>query len=533
MKACYFLLPVAFLLCQCSPNTEPHTYQLGEINIEVSGNAESRNLFEKGLLLLHSFEYSDAREAFQAARQADPDMLMAYWGEAMTHNHSLWHEQDYEKGKAILKQLKARNTLNQVSELEQDLINAMNVLYEEKQPKNKRDDAYARYMANLHEKYPDNQEVAAFYALSLLGSVEEGRDYEVYGQGAKIARGILAENPNHPGALHYLIHSYDDPDHAQLALDAAFSYGEVAPDASHALHMPSHIYVAMGMWDDVVRANERSYQASLNRIEKKGLSDDARGYHAFHWLQYGYIQQGKIEKAAEMTRQMEGFAASSTSRRTRSHMVYLKGTYLVETNDWDNPITAITVDVNDLNVAVRSQYRFQQGMKAFKDGNPEVVSAMANAIHNDYEKEALLASNNKVTVCSGISRSVASNENILEAKTFEWQLRAMKAWLEGDEVKTEYWLQESIKQEEQIGYSYGPPFIQKPTHELYAEWLMEQGRYEEALEHYEKTLQRTPKRVLALKGKKAAAKALGNEKVVHNIEQTLEGIRNTLASVNQ
>ena len=533
MKACNFLIPVVLLLCQCSSKTEPQTYQLGKINIEVSGSDESRNLFEKGLLLLHSFEYSDAREAFQAARQADPDMLMAYWGEAMTHNHSLWHEQDYEEGKALLKKLSARNTLAQVSKLEQDLINAVNVLYEEKKPKNERDDAYARYMANLHEKYPDNQEVAAFYALSLLGSVEEGRDYELYGQGAKIAQGILAENPNHPGALHYLIHSYDDPDHAQLALDAAFSYGEVAPDASHALHMPSHIYVAMGMWDDVVRANERSYQASLNRMERKNLGDDARGYHAFHWLQYGYIQQGKVEKAAEMTRQMQEFSAASTAKRTRVHMVYLKGTYLVETNDWDNPIANITVHVDDLNVAIRSQYRFQQGMKAFKDGNTQRVTALADAIHKDFEKEALLASNNKVTVCSGISRSIASNENILESKTFEWQLRAMKAWLEGDKAKTEYWLQESIKQEEQIGYSYGPPFIQKPTYELYAEWLMEQGRHEEALEHYEKTLQRTPKRVMALKGKKAAAKALGNEEVVQNMEQALDGIMNTLASASK
>ncbi|MCF6223634.1 MAG: hypothetical protein L3J34_07890 [Flavobacteriaceae bacterium] len=157
-------------------------------------------------------------------------------------------------------------------------------------------------MKKLNLKYPDNHEVKAFYALSLLGSVSDGRDDEIYGKGAKIAQGIIEENPNHPGALHYLIHSYDDPKHANLALDAAYSYAKVAPDASHALHMPSHIFVAMGMWDEVVKSNENSYQASVNRMERKKLDNDARGYHAFHWLEYGYLQQNRFEDAKKTGR---------------------------------------------------------------------------------------------------------------------------------------------------------------------------------------------------------------------------------------
>ena len=146
-------------------------------------------------------------------------------------------------------------------------------------------------MEQLSEKYPNNHEISAFYALSLLGSVPDGRDDAIYGKGAIIAKGIIEENPNHPGALHYLIHSYDDPAHAHLALNAANSYAKVAPEASHALHMPSHIYLAMGMWDEVISSNINSYQASINRMERKNLDNNARGYHAYHWLQYGYLQK--------------------------------------------------------------------------------------------------------------------------------------------------------------------------------------------------------------------------------------------------
>ena len=129
-------------------------------------------------------------------------------------------------------------------------------------------------------KYPEHHEVAAFYALSLLGSSKSRKDDDNYEVGAKIAQSIISENPHHPGALHYLIHSYDDPDHATLALDAANRYSKVAPDAEHALHMPSHIFVALGMWDEVINSNIASYEASVVRMKKKELDNDARGYHA-------------------------------------------------------------------------------------------------------------------------------------------------------------------------------------------------------------------------------------------------------------
>ena len=346
MKKLLILIVVVTFSCNKQKIEESY---LGIVNIEVTGNKEAVAHFEKGLLLLHSFEYYDSRESFKKASEADPNMAMAYWGEAMTYNHSLWHNQNFDQGMAAVQKLKSIDSEAPLTPLEKDFVKAVKVLYESDSAKVKRDKNYADFMQVLNQKYPDNHEVAAFYALALLGSISDGRDVDTYGKGANIAKGILEENPNHPGALHYLIHSYDDPDHAALALSAADSYSLVAPDASHALHMPSHIYVALGMWDKVVSSNENSYQASLNRMKTKNLGNDARGYHAYHWLEYGYLQQGRIDDARKLVEDMETYTIETPSGRARAHLVFLKGTYLVESEDWDSEIADIPVGIDDLN----------------------------------------------------------------------------------------------------------------------------------------------------------------------------------------
>lgn len=475
---------------------KPDPAYLGVVNIQITGEKEALPHFEKGLLLLHSFEYADSREAFEKASEIDPDMPMAYWGVAMTHNHSLWHEQDFDEGVEALKKIKDQD-LNQVTDLEKDFITAVRVLYESDTIKSKRDQNYAREMERLNMKYPDNHEVSAFYALSLLGSVEEGRDEKIYGQGAVIAKGILEENPNHPGALHYLIHSYDDPGHAQYALKAADSYAVVAPDASHALHMPSHIYVALGMWDEVVSSNENSYQASLNRMERKGLSNDARGYHAYHWLEYGYLQQGRAEDARKLVEDMVVYTRETPSKRARTHLVFLKGTYLVETEDWTGEIADIPVEIEDLNISTRSQYRFIEGMKAYAKGDIEGLNKQIADLEKDHQKESYLVTYDSATFCSGANRDDTTPSMLTETEITLEQLKALKAWMQDDPENTETHLKKSIELEESLSYSYGPPVIQKPTNELYADWLMTQEREEEAKAQYEYTLKRAPKRRIA------------------------------------
>ena len=504
------LLVLIIVVLSCKQEKKEKSY-LGIVNIEVTGNKNALPHFEKGLLLLHSFEYADSREAFLKAQKEDPDMLMSFWGEAMTYNHPLWSEQDYEKGTEAIEKLKKREDKIEITELENDFIQGVTVLYASDSIKKVRDQNYAEYMSDLHKKYPDNHEVAAFYALSLLGSVSDGRDDKTYGKGADIANGILKENPKHPGALHYLIHSYDDPEHAKLALTAADSYSVVAPDASHALHMPSHIYVAMGMWDKVVSSNENSYQASINRMIAKDLAPFGRGFHAYHWLEYGYLQQGRIEDAEKLVVDMKRFTEEAPNKYSKSHMVYLKGTYLIESEIWNSDIANIEVDISDLNLTVRSQYRFIDGMKAFKSENRTSLDATIEEIKNDLDKESYLVTYDSSTFCSGANRNTTSPSMLLETEIMLYQLKALRAWLDQDSKLAEINFQKTLTLEEGLSYSYGPPVIQRPTNELYADWLLNQNRNEEALQQYKLALEKGPMRRSALAGVTKSEKILSEQ----------------------
>ena len=497
------IILLLLILCISCKEQKSNDNYLGIVNIEITGDEKAIPHFEKGLLLLHSFEYTDSREAFLEAQLEDPELLMAYWGEAMTYNHSLWTEQDFDKGIEALNKLKKVENNVKISELESDLIDAVKVLYESDSVKVIRDENYAAKMSSLYKKYPENHEVAAFYALSLLGSVEDGRDVTIYGKGAEIAQGILEENPKHPGALHYVIHSYDDPEHAELALSAADSYAVVAPDASHALHMPSHIYMALGMWDKVVSSNENSFQASINRMNAKNLAPNGRGYHAYHWLEYGYLQQGRFEDAKKMVLDMEGFMKAAPNQYSKSHMVYLKGTYLVESEDWDSEVADIAVDIDDLNVVTRSKFRFIEGMKAFNDQDQDALDQVIEGIKKDYDKEAYLVSYEDAPFCSGANRYNTSPSMLVRTEIMMHQLKALKHWLKNDKEAAELHLKKTIALEENLSFRFGPPVVQKPTTELYADWLLNQGRTEEALIQYQTTLKRTPKRTKSLEGVKA------------------------------
>jgi pentatricopeptide repeat protein len=530
--SCLYAILFSLLLVSCSSEKKPESQaegRLGEIQLEVSGAAEAQPHFERGLLLLHSFEYADAADAFKQAQEVDPDFAMAYWGEAMTYNHSLWRAQDHEQGKAALEKLGATpkdRKAKALTTLEQDFLQAVEILYGEG-IKTERDQAYADYMQTLYQKYPENTEVAAFYALSLLGSVPVGRDDEVYEKGATIAKSIIAENPNHPGALHYLIHSYDDPMHASLALHAADSYSKVAPDAAHALHMPSHIYVAMGMWDEVVASNEVSWQASVDRMKRKNLDYSAQSYHAFHWLLYGYLQQGRYAKARQIMDDMVRYTDTVPSKGSRAYLISMKGTYLIETNDWDNEIAEIEVDMDDLNISLRAIYFYLEGVKAYHKKDKSGLEEVIHTMEDERIQKTALITEKGLALCAGAGgMSDTPNQlDVDQAYVMELQLRGFLAGLEDHEEEAEKFLKQAAMLEENVSYSYGPPPIVKPSHELYGEWLLQTNHPEEAQVQFEKALERGPKRVLSLLGQKQAATLLNDSDKAKEANDLLQKIQ--------
>lgn len=534
-KYLFYLFVSLFLIQSCQPEqnegtAEAQESKLGEVNLNVIGKKEALPHFEKGLLLLHSFEYEDAREAFLAAQEVDPTFAMAIWGEAMTYNHGLWREQEYEKGQEALAKLGETQEERQkkiAPALEKDLFEGVEILYGEGS-KQERDKAYSNHMESLRKKYPNNQEIAAFYALSVLGAVPVGRDEEKYEQSAVIAKGILKENPNHPGALHYLIHSYDDPKHAVKAITAANSYSKVAPDAAHALHMPSHIYVAMGMWNEVISSNIASYEASIKRMERKDLSDNSRSFHALHWLMYGLTQKEKWTEAEEAMQEIIKYAnANDASKGARAYHVRMKGNFLVEKEDWTGDIAKAQIDISDLNISLASSSRFIDGMVAYNTKQPDTLRAIIDGMKMKRENASLLVSDEGIPMCNagGSNRSLPNKQDLIHAEIFEMQLEGLYANLKKDQKAAEEWLKKAVDTEYSISYSYGPPKIFKPTNELYADWLMEQGRHQEALEQYQYALKRNPKRRITLNGQLAAAKALGNEDLVKETEALIKEVQ--------
>lgn len=522
----YIVLLISLTDCSNQKEQVEEKNHLGTIKLQVTGSSEAQVAFEEGLLLLHSFEFDDACLAFLKAQKQDSTFLMAYWGEAMTYNHPLWRQQDFTKGQAALDKFKTYNqdqVKDQFSELEQDFWKAMKTLYAEEGDKKTRDQAYSEHLKMMHQKYPKNHEVSAFYALSILGAVPVGRDVAAYEKAAKIAEGIIAENPRHPGALHYTIHSYDDPYHAKFALKAANSYSKIAPDAAHALHMPSHIYVAMGMWDEVVSSNVASYDASVKRMQRKDLDNDARSYHALHWLLYGLLQKGKYEQAQKIMADMLQYHEELPSKQARNYLIRMKGNLLMETDNWVGDFANVEVDIKDLNISMQAVFNYIKGRQAFVNEEPIKLTEIINAMEKDRVTASLYIGEGGATMCSNAPGDYNPNQlDIDQASILEMELRALAAQLKNNKEATENWLKKSVALQDSTSYAYGPPIIIEPTYELYGKWLAEEQRYEEALTQFEKALEKGPNRTSILKHQLKVYEVIKNEEKVKETKDKLK-----------
>lgn len=446
----------------------------------------------------------------------------------MTHNHPLWRQQDGEEARAVLAKLAptpAERLALAKMPLERDFLSAVELLYKEEGTKQERDQAYSNYLAKMKKKYPDQQEVAAFYALSILGAVAVGRDEEAYEQSARIAQGIMAENPQHPGALHYLIHAYDDPSHAAKAIPAANSYAKVAPAAAHALHMPSHIYVSMGMWEEVIQSNIASWKASVERMKRMELDDNARSYHALHWLMYGLTQGGRYEEAQQIMKDFNGYTANKPDKQARSYMVSIVANYLVETGDWDNmDVLSIDGEREDLNILHRAMHHFVTGWQAYEAKDEEALAAVLQTMEKERAEAANLVTASGAPMCSaaGSNRSLPNQLDIDQAYVMALELEAMQAQLSGDLTEAERSLRAATKLERSISYAYGPPRIVLPSYELFGQWLLEQGRPTEATQQFDYALSKGPGRLQALLGAWQAAEATQNTKRATELAEQLK-----------
>jgi hypothetical protein len=335
----------------------------------------------------------------------------------------------------------------------------------------------------------------------------------VYELAAEKAKEVLATNPKHPGALHYLIHAYDDPGHAAMAKTTADAYSVVAPDAGHALHMPTHIYLALGMWDQVISSNIVSWEAGQNRKERKKLTNDALNYHAFHWLEYGYLQKGNKQEAGKILQEMKKYCDELGSDRAREHMIYQKTTYLAETNEYESEVSNMEVKQDDLNIVTRVMNYFARGMQAYTKKDAEALNSIITKMTGERLTDAERIADNGAKLCGSINSAIPNKLDVQQAEVMELQLKAMLAVLKNDETGAEKMLTQAVDLEKNISYAFGPPTIVKPSFELYGEWLLQQNKPKEALELFELSLQAAPGRLLSLKGKANAEQQIKNNTV--------------------
>ncbi len=503
---------------------------LGSIDFPTSGPAAAQKHFMEGTLLLHSFEFEDAREAYQKAQKVAPDFAMAYWGEALTHYHPLWDHHDQEKGRAALEKLASNPELRAAkapTDMEKAWLKAAEILYAEGESKEQKK-AYSDYMGTLYQQYPKDHEVASFYAISLLSTSYSGRDFYQYMKAAGIVEEVYTANPVHPGALHYLIHSYDDPIHAPLGLRAAVRYAKVAPDAAHALHMPSHIFIAMGDWDRVVEMNEQSSAAADKRRERKKLGVDSRGFHSLHWLEYGYLQQGRYEKAKSLLEDMQKDYQESRSKRAAYHLAVMRAGYLIETGNWDYAAETIQIDPDNLPKKALAVDRFVRALAYMHQGKilstqklVEQLEAMAPmAQHQD-----MFDLQGSKTSCCSPNYSTTDDDDpgtIHAIHIMTMELQAMLRYQAGRKKEALDMLEKATIMEENMDFMFGPPIIAKPSFELWGEYLMKEGEHEKAIEAFEKALKRTPGRTQSLKGLAQAYKGAGMAEKAQRVASQVE-----------
>ena len=470
---------------------------LGDLAFANSGDASAQAPFLRGLALLHNFEYEEAAVAFRGAQKADPTFVMAYWGEAMTYNHAVWMEQDLGAGRAVLLRLaptsQARAKLARTPR-EASYLAAIEVLYGAGH-KEARDDLYAAAMGRIHEDYPDDVDATAFYALSLLGTAHAGRDFAIYMRSAALLEEVFPAHPEHPGVLQYLIQSYDDPVHAPLGLRAARLYGKVAASAPHALHMTSHIFIALGNWDEVIAANVSATRADNAGEEARGLPPRACGHYE-EWLVYGYLQKDAVieadERIAACRKTLDASLNAPHRSATPAWPVLSYADMLVrravETGQW--PVQLLPT--LDQSAFVEARFNLAYGEALTATQEPERLHGAADRMRG------LLM---QLEVHKAPPGSEAQWAQVLAVyRVMVEEITALKWFADGQAEQSLQALQRAVELEAALPFDFGPPAIPKPTLELLGDLMLAMGRPIEAQLAYQRTLARTPGRRLAVMG---------------------------------
>ena len=484
-----------------------HPPQLGSLSFETTCAPAAQAPFIEGLGWLHSFEYDDAVRSFSKAAEADPGCAIAEWGVAMSYYHPLWvppTTAELEKGRAAIATAAAAGARSQ---RERDYIDALSVFYRDSDRVGHKDRAlaYSAAMEQLHQRYPRDREAGIFYALTLIaaGTLDTDPNFTREKQAAAILNGALKENPRHPGVAHYLIHNFDYPTLAGLALPAARSYARIAPVSAHAQHMPSHIFTRLGLWDEAIRSNLASEAAAKAMAEAKGFAGASREQlHAMDYLVYAYLQTGRDGQAQavlaelNMMRRVDepifSVAYAATAIPVR---LLLERRRWREAASLELPDSLRTLAPLDSFKWAEAHIHFARAMGAARSGNP------ARA------RDEL------------VSLAALEQALVVPPGTYDWrrpiaiERQTAEAWLAQSEGKPDVALRlmrAAADLDDATEKHPVTPGSILPAREQLGELLLELGRPTEALVEYEASLKRAPRRLAGLHGAAKSAKQAGD-----------------------
>src|SRR5215469_8239271 len=335
------LSPLAFALDDDHHHFDPNE-KLGTVSFPISCVPAVQKPFERGVALLHSFAYEEAAQQFQEIEKQDPQCAIAYWGEAMSLYHQLWSrptEADLKHGHELLDKAE---TIKAKTQRERDYIGALAVFYRgsSKADHEQRAIAYATAMKHVYETYPKDQEAAVFYALALLSSGRDESEIANAKQAIAILNKLFAKEPDHPGVAHYLIHACDNPNFAQQGLAAARTYASIAPSSPHALHMPSHIFARLGLWQDDIQSNLAALDSARKQSELHHMMHHR--IHSMDFLEYAYLQIGDDAKAKAIIDDLATIQPADVEAEFRGYFNEMRALfpvqYALETRQWKDAL---------------------------------------------------------------------------------------------------------------------------------------------------------------------------------------------------
>jgi tetratricopeptide (TPR) repeat protein len=462
--------------------------RLGQVQFPNSCQPGVQGRFLEGVALLHSFEFTEAEQAFSQVEVDDPKCVIAAWGMALSKTQRSGAHAPQKDLAAGWTQLQPWLAIKAGTDREQMYLNAVRAMYEgyDQIPANERDDRYLARMQEIRRRYPEDVNASLFYAIRLAFTAGSGKEgLQKHKEALAVLLPIFKQYPNNPGAAHYIIHAADIPELAPVALSAAREYAAIAPDAPHALHMPSHIFNRLGYWKESISANEASARVAEEWI-KTGRDGTFDELHALNNLEYGYLQLGQDQKARQIIEQIEPIAKTVPDPWLP---VDARIYYDLETHDW----------LDAVKIEPPSESKFEENFDAYW-----IQTIAAAHLADPHKAEQSLELYRKSETAWNKEHGWGDVLGLALMEAESWTM-----FSEGKHDEAINHLRDAAQYEHDHPMYYAD-ILPRPTQEMLGDMLLQMGRSTEALAAYKAALDLAPNRLDCLLGARAAAARAGN-----------------------